>query len=98
MVMPWNRVFLGGMGDRNYNRLEVVDIALNLVALSMKIPRVPVQCRKAKQHLDDALDSIVLNLSKGAGKFSTGEKLKAFRTALGEFDEVKGALSILLVR
>jgi len=84
----------------DFERLAVYQSARKVLA--MLLPFLKKQRRKAgstADHLDRALDSIVLNIAEGAGKErGSRDRARFYRIALGSAKEAGAALDLLGVR
>jgi four helix bundle protein len=85
-----------GLGWFPHERLDVFHVALEFAAwvheARRRIPRA-----KLRNQLEDAADSIVLNVCEAAGR-SGGNKRNQFETAYGSAAECHGAVRLCQIR
>jgi four helix bundle protein len=83
-----------------FERLFVHRLARQVLSrLCSRTVRPPRKAADLADHLDRALDSVLLNIAEGSGK-EPGSKDRAgfYRTALGSAKEAAAALDILTIR
>jgi len=81
-----------------HHRLDAFYYSLELAKLAKELAkRIPRGHRDLADQLSRASNSVVLNLSEGANRFSPGEKRQCFRRAQGECGEVAAAAELAAV-
>jgi four helix bundle protein len=79
-----------------HERMDVFHVAMEF-ALWVEAVRKHIPRAKLRNQLDDACDSIVLNICEGAGR-SAGARRNHFETAYASTCECHGAVSLCRVR
>jgi len=81
----------------DFEKLVVYRRAMQaLELLSDYIARPPRKAANLADHLDRALDSVLLNISEGCGKpAGSADRAKFYRTSLGSAKEAGSAINIL---
>jgi len=75
---------------------KAMEVLKLLAGFTAKPPR---RASDLADHLDRALDSVLLNIAEGSGKPSgSADRARYYRTALGSAKEVAAAVSILAAK
>ncbi|MHC4598649.1 MAG: four helix bundle protein [Planctomycetota bacterium] len=84
----------------DFENLIVYRLARKVLALLTKwTARPPRKAASVADHLDRALDSILLNIAEGTGKDpGSRDRARFYKTALGSAKEAAAALDILTIR
>jgi four helix bundle protein len=81
-----------------HHRLDAYHVSLQLAKATKQLTcRIPRGYRSLADQLKRAAAAVVLNLSEGANKISTGEKRQSFSRARGECGEVAAAAELSTV-
>ncbi|MHC4597876.1 MAG: four helix bundle protein [Planctomycetota bacterium] len=87
-------------GNFDFENLLVYQLARKVLAMLSKwTARPPRKAASVTDHLDRALDSILLNIAEGTGKDrGSRDRARFYKTALGSAKEAAAALDILTLR
>ena len=87
-------------GNFDFENLFVYRLARKVLALLAKwTARPPRKAAPVTDHLDRALDSILLNIAEGTGKDrGSRDRARFYKIALGSAKEAAAALDIMVLR
>jgi four helix bundle protein len=87
-------------GNFDFENLLVYQLARKVLALLSKwAAKPPRKAASVADHLDRALDSILLNIAEGTGKDrGSRDRARFYKIALGSAKEAAAALDILVLR